>query len=268
MKKMTLLEMTQDILSAMNSDAVNSVSDTVESEQVANEIRNTFYQLFTNSDLPEFKGLITLQSLNSDATPHLLKIPETIANIDWIKYLDYRSATFVDCVYLTPEEYIHRVVLGSRANLTPFVEVALHPESPITYALPAEAHPKYYTSFDDPTILVFDSFDSDNESYLTASNAMCWGTKNLTFIINDEFVPAIDANLFPRLLAEAKSACFINIKEVANSKEEQRARRQAIKAQTRLNRTDDMNEGVFSANDYSRRRGTRQYHRRYDSRGR
>jgi hypothetical protein len=40
LEKMTLLEMTQNILSAMNSDEVNSITDTVESLQVAEEIQN------------------------------------------------------------------------------------------------------------------------------------------------------------------------------------------------------------------------------------
>ena len=48
MAKMTLLEMTQNILSAMDSDAVNSIGDTVESLQVADVIVETYYELFAN----------------------------------------------------------------------------------------------------------------------------------------------------------------------------------------------------------------------------
>ena len=49
--------------------------------------------------------------------------------------------------------------------------------------------------------------------------------------MEDDFVPPLDANLFPLLLAESKGVCFINLKQVSSSKEEQRARRQRIRMQ-------------------------------------
>ena len=42
MPKMSLLEMTQDILSDMDSDEVNSINDSVESLQVLGIIKNTY----------------------------------------------------------------------------------------------------------------------------------------------------------------------------------------------------------------------------------
>jgi hypothetical protein len=35
-------------------------------------------------------------------------------------------------------------------------------------------------------------------------------------------------DMFPRLLAEAKAACFVNYKQVSNSNEERRARNQKV----------------------------------------
>ena len=43
----TLLQMVQSILSDMDSEAVNSISDTVEAEQVASVIQDTFFELGT-----------------------------------------------------------------------------------------------------------------------------------------------------------------------------------------------------------------------------
>ena len=42
MAKMTLLAMVQDILNDMDGDEVNSISDTVEAEQVAQIIKTTY----------------------------------------------------------------------------------------------------------------------------------------------------------------------------------------------------------------------------------
>jgi hypothetical protein len=41
--KMTLLEIVQDVLNDMDSDEVNSISDTVEATQIANICRSVYY---------------------------------------------------------------------------------------------------------------------------------------------------------------------------------------------------------------------------------
>jgi hypothetical protein len=47
MAKMTLLEMTQSILSAMDSDPVDSIDETVESIQVADIVKESFTNLLS-----------------------------------------------------------------------------------------------------------------------------------------------------------------------------------------------------------------------------
>lgn len=265
MHKMTLLEMTQNILSSMNSDEVNSISDTVESLQVAEEIRNTFRELYSNRDIAEFEGIVNLQAVGDASVPNRLVLPSNVLHVKWIMYKDFRTNSankfhYVD--YLPPEEFIKRIVEMDMGASTPYVDVPLLSTSPVTYSIKADSHPHFYTVLDDDTTLIFDSYDADEEDFLTSSNAIGWGVMSREFELVDEFIPPIDANLFPHLLAEAKSACFINIKEVANSKEEQRARRQLIRTRNRLNITADQREGVFDAQDYSRNRTVRSAIRR------
>jgi len=264
MKKMTLLEMTQNVLSAMSSDEVSSIGDTVESMQVAEEIRNSFYQLYTNFNIPELEGMIHLESFSNPEMPHILKIPENVASISWLKYHDHRNNEFRYVDWMEPEEFIHRIVHQSTSDYGLYAPVRLLPGSPIMFSIKANKSPRYYTVFDDPTILVFDSYDAEHDSHLTASDSLAWGRKNVEFELTDDYIPPIDANMFPHLLAEAKSACFINIKEVSNSKEEQRARRQLVRSQTRMHRTDAQDKGVFQDNDYSRHgRGRTRYRYRH-----
>ena len=56
--KYTLLEMTQDILSNMSSDEVNSISDTTESLQVATIIKQKYFDLISRVNRPEHDQLI------------------------------------------------------------------------------------------------------------------------------------------------------------------------------------------------------------------
>jgi len=268
MRKMTLLEMTQNILSSMNSDEVNSIGDTIESMQVAEEIRNTFYDLYSNRDITEFESLVNLESVADPTTPNRLILPLNVLHIKWLKYRNYRTsdaAKFETIDYLPPEEFIRRIIDMSNDNNN-YIDVPLVSTSPITYSIKNNSCPSFYTIFDQDNTLVFDSYDADEESYLTGSNAIAWGISAADFDLEDDAVPPIDAGLFPHLLAEAKSACFINVKEVANSKEEQRARRQLVRSQTRLNKTLDQREGVFARHDYSRNRGGRSVFRRTHNR--
>ena len=52
MAKMTLLEMTQDILSDMDSDEVNSIATTSESLQIAQIIKTAYYNIIDGRDFP------------------------------------------------------------------------------------------------------------------------------------------------------------------------------------------------------------------------
>ncbi len=53
--KRTLLEMTQSILSDMDSEAVNSISDTVEAQQIASVVEDTYYNIVAARKIPEHK---------------------------------------------------------------------------------------------------------------------------------------------------------------------------------------------------------------------
>lgn len=254
MRKYTLLEIVQNILSAMNSDEVNSISDTVESAQVAEEVRTTFFELYGNRDIATFESLVNLESPANSTTPHLLTCPTNVSFIKWLKYRDYRNtssdAAFKTIHFLEPEEFIKKIV--EQPDPASNVNVTLLSTSPVTYPIANNKAPDYYTILDDDQTLVFDSFDANHESYLTGSNAIAWGVLFKDFTLSDDFVPPIDANLFPHFIAECRSACFINVKEVSNSKEEQRARRQLIRSQTRLGRTSAQHKGALTGVNYSR----------------
>ena len=85
-RKMALLEMTQNILSAMESDEVNSIGDTVESLQVAEEIRTSYDVLFSNYEWPSLEGFVNLQALQDLDRPTHMRIPDDVEEIYWIQY--------------------------------------------------------------------------------------------------------------------------------------------------------------------------------------
>lgn len=56
--KTTLLQVVQSILSDMDSEAVNSISDTTEAQQIASVVEDTYYNIISAREIPEHKKLI------------------------------------------------------------------------------------------------------------------------------------------------------------------------------------------------------------------
>lgn len=86
--KYTLLDMTQNILSRMSSDEVNSISDSPESLQVANIIKNKYFDLISRVNLPEHDQLLQLDPSIDATSPVLMYVPEGVADLKWLKYFD------------------------------------------------------------------------------------------------------------------------------------------------------------------------------------
>lgn len=86
--KYTLLEMTQDILSGMSSDEVNSISDTTESLQVATIIKQKYFDIVNRVPLTEHEQLVQLDASLTALQPVLMYVPDGIAHIKWLKYYD------------------------------------------------------------------------------------------------------------------------------------------------------------------------------------
>lgn len=231
MAKKTLLELTQNILAAMKSDEVNSITDTPEAIDVAGYIRETYDDLVTNKVIPSHKKLFTLTALGDVNKPTYMTVPTDVDKIDYIKYnvvnsgdtaLDYKEIK-----YLTPEDFLG--IILSRNSDDSNIQVVTD-DSGVKLPIINDQDPTYYTSFDDNT-LVFDAFDSVVDATLQASKTLCYGVKIPTWTHQDSFVPDMPSDMFPKLLAEAKSVAFINHKQTPNAKEEQKSKRQSVRLQ-------------------------------------
>src|SRR6266576_6262503 len=92
MAEQTLLQIVQTILASLDSDEVNSISDTAESRQVAQIVQNKYFDICTRGGLPEHKILLQLSPSTDPTKPVLMFVPSGVSNIDWIKYFDTNPA--------------------------------------------------------------------------------------------------------------------------------------------------------------------------------
>lgn len=246
--KMTLLEITKNILSAMEAENVSSIFDTVESSQVAEEVKTTYYENLGNYELKGRFQLMSLEALtNPTDHPHILKTPPSVDQFKWLKYNigTVLEPNYKEVCYLTPEKFLLHVF-----NTTQDAQILVKDfNSNIPYYVNGTKHPDYWTTFDNEYI-VFDSVHTGVEATLQSSKSVIYAEVIPTFEMEDDFVPDLEDKFFPMLLAEAKSASFVNYKGVANSKEEQRSRRQKVHHQNNRAR---FNENTDTSPNYGRR---------------
>lgn len=227
MAKMTLLEMVQDILSDMDSDHVNTIGDSIEAQQVATIIKNSYYWMVDNIlDLPEHEELLTLTALADVTHPTYFSMPTDVKRIDYLRYniedlvdtdLNYRDLTF-----LPPRDFEKKVNARTESDATVSLIADFNHGSLL---IDTDKMPQWWTSFDD-FYVVMDSYDSAVESTLQQSKLLGYGLKQPAWTVDDTFIPDLDTNMFPLLFNEAKAACFIDLKQVTNAKAERRARSQ------------------------------------------
>lgn len=222
--RQTLLELTQDILLEMNSFDVNSISDTLEAEQVASIIRNTYYDIIQQRDWANTRSTIQLTA-GTAARPTHMQVPSGVKKVEQVLYNRKTDVAAKDkyekVTYLTPEQFLQKAnsLDSTAANVSTVTDTG-----GISILIRTDKQPEYWTSFDDQ-YLVFDSYYSSLDSYLQNSKTQALVVKSPTWTHSDSFYPSLPEEAFPYLLAEAKSRAFLALKGVPNEKAEQASNR-------------------------------------------
>jgi len=230
MPKFTLLEMTQKVLSAIDGDEVNSITDTVESEQVVEVIERSYWQLIDNKYIPEHLSLLTLSSPSDSSKPTHLFLPTGVDKLSWIRYNVIKDGgtdiNYVDIPYVSQEEFLNASLsLSSTGGNIQSVDINGTP-----ILIKNDAAPSCWTSFDDE-FMVFNSFDSLVDSTLQPSKTMAYGAVEPVWTVEDTFTPDMDGNLFTALLNDSISMAFIELKQQEHGKAESNARKSRAKQQ-------------------------------------
>lgn len=234
MANVTLLDITQRLLSDMDSDAVNSITETHEATQVAMVVRDAYENILDEHRMTSKKRLFQLDGVSDTARPNYLKIPEGYFNIEWLKY-DKRIATadpplYQNVDYVTPEEFMDRVNLRDSDEATvqivyDFYGGRLHIRN--------DKSPTYYTTFDND-YLVFDSFNVNVEDTLMESKTQAYGQIRSDLSLSDAAVIDLPKHLMSLLINEAREICFEYFKDGAP----QKVTRNALRSRVRAQRTD------------------------------
>lgn len=240
MSKRTLLEIVQYVLSAMEADNVNSISETVESVAIARVAEETFFELISQSDWPHLETTAQMQSVSDNTKPNFLEVPE---NIKYIKGLWYNDKQLK---YMDPEKFINFV---NERDLSQDFIVESFTDTNVRLKVNNIDQPTYFTMFDDRYVIT-DSFPSDEGATLVGAKS--YATVNVipSFTQDDAFVPDLPTNMFSTYLAMVKRAAFLYFRREPSTKDE----RAAIAGWGRLLQNKSKLFGKESRINYGRRK--------------
>lgn len=222
----TLLQMTQEILTVMTSDEVNSITDSAEAEAVATIITSVFEDMVSNRNWPHLRQLIKLESLSDDEKPTHLKLPKRIKELVLINYdrqtadndrIDYHKVS-----YKHPDEFL--MYTNNRSSTSENTQLVTD-SSGVQLLIYNDKYPQYFTSFDDDT-LVFDSYDKEVDTTLKVSKFQVMAFLMPETRFEDDWIPDLPDEAFRALIAEAKSTAQFHIQTVQDIKSEQESVRQ------------------------------------------
>lgn len=231
----TNLQLVQKILASMDGDEVNSCSDTTESRQVLDIVETVFYDIVATGELPGIDNLFQLVPSTDSRTPVMMFRPDDMLDIRWIKYdcqtTEKPKVNYQEVFPLPLHDFMQMVTsfTPTDTNVMSY-PIVIGPQVFTLYAK-TDHRPKFYTSVDDVRIL-FDSFDNDVDSTLQAAKTMAFGQKGYVFNSDDNFFGPFDHKQSQRLLHEAKSLAFAELKQSQHVKAEKSAREIKINQQS------------------------------------
>lgn len=227
--RMTWLQMVQDILNDLDSDPVDSYTDTVESQQVSQILQTCYFNIVDSREWPHFMKVFTITQ-TSGSTPTHMTIPNDVRSIKWLKYNTKTTGggtdTYTIIRFLEPFRFME--ILDARtASFTTITD-----SNNIKFKILTNTAPTYWTTFDEQTA-IFDAYNSSvDTTNLVTTKTQCYGMKYPTLTITDGVFVDLPAELFSLLLAEAKATSFRVLKQTVNPAAEFFAQSQRAKFQT------------------------------------
>ena len=230
--KPQLLEIVQDLLSDMDGDEVNSISDTLEATQVANLVVTIYDNILDEHDLLTTKDIFQLTASGTTARPTHMTIPTGYFSVEWVRY-DQRvlagdAEAWAFIPFLEPGAFMRRTD-GRTSTDTTIVSTITDP-SGATLRINKKTTPSFYTSFDNE-VLVFDSYDSVLESTLQQSKTKVFGQIRVDTSQADATTIDLPHHLFTLLINEAREFAFDLYKDGAPQKVRQLSHRSRVRTQ-------------------------------------
>lgn len=232
--KRTLLRVVQDVSRYLSGFNVDSIFDTDESLDIAYIAEKMYYNIVQRYNNIDFTGAVgTLEAYGDPSFPTYMRIPESVQRIqdslvqyNVAKSTDSTSVNYKTIQYLDPVEFLHR---SNRFTSVPD-SVVINDPSGVEFVIGTKEAPSYCTSFDG-TVLVFDSYDSEEDTTLQQTKTRAYFTTEAVFLLQDAFVIPMPSSLSEMYLDLVISECSMVLRQEASPETMRRGRAAQIRMQ-------------------------------------
>ena len=221
--KKSVLEYVQATLSVMDSDNVDSISDTEESLQVADRLFDIYYE-FCTRETWKFMDKFVSVTVTDPTLPTSVTLPDEVKEVMLVSYDISVTTTpnYRELKYMNPVDFVRYT------NQAPVVVV----DGANVYKVWDDRAPTFWTSFDEKTI-VLDSYVAELGTTVSADNFKVFANVIPEFTITDQFVPDLPDRCVPYLQHQLNSVCMSNLKQMESPNDVLMARRQYAMLQRR-----------------------------------
>lgn len=232
--KRTLLRVVQDVSRYLSGFNVDSIWDTDESRDIAYIAEKVYYNIVQRYNNIDFTGAVgTLESYGDPAFPTYMRIPGSVQRVqdslvqyNVAKGTDSTSVNYKTIQYLDPVDFLHRM---NRSTGMPNTAVINDP-SGVEFVIGTKEAPSYCTSFDSE-VIVFDSYDSEEDTTLQQTKTRVYFTEEEVFLLQDAFVIPMPSSLSEMYLDLVISECSMVLRQEASPETMRRGRAAQIRMQ-------------------------------------
>jgi len=224
--KKTLIQLVQDISSAVDDEPIESLSGTLAAEQMAQIVEEVFYDI-VSYELPEHKEFLKLEAASDLDFPTHFKYPVNSTDIEMLWYDRTKALVgvgeYAEVCYLSPMEFVQRMD-GISTTATNYVTVN-DKKAGTKLRIQTDDFPRYWTSFDDEWI-VMDAVNKSYDDTLQEHKSRAYGRVYPEFDRFDEgYIPDMDEEYHQVLFHESVARFMDRYKGGVSQKVEQSARR-------------------------------------------
>jgi len=246
MSRESLLSIVQGILSDTDGDEVNSISDTIESDQCARVVRDEFWHMIDDFDIKMHESIQRLDATSS-ATPTKMTRPTEVHKIETIWYNKKTDAgaadNYQEVHFKDPADFLaSSFSLSSTDTNVDQYYVKEGASETLNLNVRNDQHPTYWTILEGYDDIYFDSYYSTLDSSLQNSKSLVKGLFRPTFSFTDAYVPDIPENMFTLLKDRARNMYFELYKDGAPQAVARRERQSEVRAQRKKYITKDLQE--------------------------
>lgn len=247
----TVLEVVQNALTAINDDAVSSIYDSPESEDMAALAKEVFEDVSVWDEWPDEFAMVSLYPVSDDAAPTVFKIDNDFRFIENVQYLveEHGRRYFKDIDYLIPLEFIDRS--DQMMNEDKAQKSTGYGIKGTHVYVGTEHEPSFFTSFDNRHI-IFDSYNSSVERNVQQHKCRVYACRVPEFKIEDNFVLDYPQEYMSLYMAELRVAATYFFNQQDNPRDRKLSLRMLNKLRAHRGRTVNEQKENWPNGQYAR----------------